>query len=571
MAHSLKLSRRGEMILGIDVGGTHTDAVLFENFTVKKKTKVPTNTANLIDSLLGITDQILKNEDLKKLERVVFSTTICTNAIVQGKADRVGMILACGPGLSPAVLKINDDTHFVSGYMNHRGIEIASVNKEELSGIKDGLKKKGVRHVGIVGKFCTRNPRQELDIRAILNSEFEHISLGHRMSGNLNFRRRTATTYLNASIHTLYSDFVKEIRKFAGPMGLDAPIYILKADGGTFEIGQSVDYPAQTILSGPAASIMGILSLTDCRKDAIAMDIGGTTTDIALFADGAPLLEPLGVTIQGHKTLIRGLKTKSIGLGGDSRVRCEGGALKIGPEREGPAAAFGGPYPTPTDAMIILNLIRTGNRKQAEEAVRAIAGKMNLPLENAAERIFDQSCRMIASTVSEMIEEINNQPVYTIHEYLEGKKILPETLYIVGGPAGPMAPRIGELLHCSPIIPDHAEVANAIGAALARTTAEITLLADTEKKILTIVEEGERISIPAQFGRSEALEVCRKKLRERAVKMGAMDKDIDIEIVEDQEFNMVREYRTTGKNIRIKAQIKPGLLVNTRQEDKKIS
>lgn len=554
------------MIVGIDVGGTHTDAVLFENFTVKKKAKVPTNPANLIDSLFGITDQILKNEDLKKLERVVFSTTICTNAIVQGKADRVGMILACGPGLSPDVLKIDDDTHFVSGYMNHRGVEMTAVNKEELSEIKEDLKKKSIRHVGIVSKFCTRNPRQELDIRDILNSEFEHISLGHRMSGNLNFRRRTATTYLNASIHTLYNRFVKEIHKFTGPMGIDAPIYILKADGGTFEISRSVDYPVQTILSGPAASIMGILSLTDCRKDAIAIDIGGTTTDIALFADGAPLLEPLGVTIEGHKTLIRGLKTKSIGLGGDSRIRYEEGILRIGPEREGPAAAFGGPHPTPTDAMIILNLIRIGNRTKAEEAVRALSEKMNLPVERAAERIFEQSCRMIAAAVNEMIEKINNQPVYTIHEYLEGKKIRPEAFYIVGGPAGPMAPRIGELLHCPPTIPDHAEVANAIGAALARTTAEITLLADTEKKTLTIVEEGERAGISAQFNRHEALEICRKKLRERAVKMGAMDKDIEMEIVEDQEFNMIREYRTTGKNIRIKAQIKPGLLANIRQK-----
>jgi N-methylhydantoinase A/oxoprolinase/acetone carboxylase beta subunit len=88
------------MILGIDVGGTHTDAVLLENFKVKKKTKVPTNQLHLVSSLLGVMDAILRDEDPAKLERVVFSTTISTNAIVQGKTDRVGMIVASGPGLA---------------------------------------------------------------------------------------------------------------------------------------------------------------------------------------------------------------------------------------------------------------------------------------------------------------------------------------------------------------------------------------------------------------------------------------------------------------------------------------
>ena len=103
------------MILGIDVGGTHTDAVLLENFQVRKKTKVPTNQLRLVSSLIGVMDEILRDENPAAIERVVFSTTLSTNAIVQGKTARVGMIVASGPGLAPEDLRVSEDTRFVSG------------------------------------------------------------------------------------------------------------------------------------------------------------------------------------------------------------------------------------------------------------------------------------------------------------------------------------------------------------------------------------------------------------------------------------------------------------------------
>ncbi|NPV04737.1 MAG: hydantoinase/oxoprolinase family protein [Syntrophaceae bacterium] len=549
------------MILGIDVGGTHTDAVLLDNFQVKKKTKVPTNQRHLVSSLIGVMDDILRDEDLSALERVVFSTTLSTNAIVQGKTDRVGMIVASGPGLAPEDLRISEDMRFVSGYVSNRGIEVAPIKKGEVEEAAAGLKASGIAHLGVVCKFSTRNPAHENQIGELVRSGFRHVSLGHRMSGNLNFRRRIATTYLNASVHDLYSRFVDEILEFAARAGIKAPLYILKADGGTFEIRRSAEQPVQTILSGPAASVMGILSLADCAgADAVAVDMGGTTTDIALLADGVPLLEPLGVTIEGHRTLIRGLKTRSLGLGGDSRVRVDDGRLVIGPRREGPAAAFGGPWPTPTDAMIVLGLTRIGDAAKAQTAVAEIAGKLNLPVAEAARAIFEKTCRDIASAVDAMVEEVNNKPVYTIHELLEGKTLRPKRLFIVGGPAGAVASRLGELLGCEAVIPRDAEVANAYGAALARTTAEITLLAETERGSLTIAEEGLEVKIPAHFTRRDILRIGMERLRERARRLGAVEPDIETEIVEDQEFNMVRGFYATGKNIRLKAQVKPGLI-----------
>jgi N-methylhydantoinase A/oxoprolinase/acetone carboxylase beta subunit len=305
---------------------------------------------------------------------------------------------------------------------------------------------------------------------------------------------------------------------------------------------------------------MGILSMANRKEDAIALDIGGTTTDIAVFAEGVPLLEAFGVTIEGYKTLIRGLRTKSIGLGGDSCVRVEQGQLSIGPDREGPAAAFGGPAPTPTDAMIVLGLTDIGERERAQQALVPLAEKLNCSLADAAQQIFDKACRIIVAQVRDVVEDINNQPVYTIHEMLDGKQLQPKILYVVGGPAGPMAPRLGEMLNCPVHIPAHPEVANAIGAALARTTAEVTILADTEQKILAIAEDGFRMAISPRFSREDAIRIGRQKLREKAIRMGAKEEDLEIDVVESQEFNMVNQFYTTGKNIRVKLQVKPGLI-----------
>ena len=245
------------MILGIDVGGTHTDAVLLENFKVKKKTKVLTNQLHLVSSLIGVMDEILRDEDPAAIERVVFSTTISTNAIVQGKIDRVGMIVASGPGLAAEALRVNDDTRFVSGYMSNRGIEVSPVKKGEIAEAVSELKASGVRHLGIVGKFSTRNPAHENEIGEFIRSDFQHVSLGHRMSGNLNFRRRIATTYLNASIFDLYNRFVGEILDFAARTGLRPPSTSSRPTGGPSRSASRLTNPSRRSSRGPRQASWG--------------------------------------------------------------------------------------------------------------------------------------------------------------------------------------------------------------------------------------------------------------------------------------------------------------------------
>lgn len=548
------------MILGIDVGGTHTDSVLIENYAVKKKVKVKTDNANIMASLLLAAQKTILDENIKNIKRIVLSTTISTNAIVQGKTDRVGMILQNGPGLSPQALNPDKDSFLVSGYINHRGISVQPVNEKEIKDIGKYFRQENIHQIGIVGKFSPRNPQQEINIAEILKDKQRNFSLGHRLSGTINFPRRVATTYLNAAVHNIYKRFIQEVHRFLREINMDVPVYILKADGGTILIDQSLLYSALTIHSGPAASIMGILATAGIKEDAVALDIGGTTTDISVFADGIPLLESSGVTIGGRKTLIRGLSTKSIGIGGDSTVRIKNGEIYVGPDREGPAAAMGGVLPTPTDAMIVLGLTSLGNKQKAADAIHVLAAQLNMDTISTAQNILDKTIAIIADNVRMILEEINNKPVYTIHDLLEGKIIKPHTIYVVGGPAAVIAPRLAKLLGYSYKIPEHSEVANAVGAALARTTAEVTVLADTEKGEMIISEEGIIKKIPHNFSSQQAIEAGREALTARAITMGADTNELEIEVTEAQEFNMIRDFYTTGKNIRTKVQIKPGLI-----------
>ncbi|MFO7570956.1 MAG: hydantoinase/oxoprolinase family protein [Smithellaceae bacterium] len=547
------------MILGIDVGGTHTDAVLLDNFHLIAKIKVLTHPDNIMASLLEATRILFEGKNIDQIERIVLSTTISTNAIVQNKTNRVAMVLLSGPGLAPSMLDPGPDAFFARGYINHRGIPVENISSQEITDISDEITGKAIRQIGIVGKFSSRNPQQELDTAELLNNDSRHLSLGHQLSGQLNFPRRIATTYLNAAISDIYGDFASDVRKFIETMKVEIPVYILKADGGTILISESLACPVQTIHSGPAAGIMGILATADIQEDAVALDIGGTTTDISVFAEGAPLLEPSGVTIDGRKTLIRGLYSKSIGIGGDSAVSVQGGKMVIGPERKGPAAALGGQCPTPTDAMVALDIVSFGDKTKAIAALAPLGNRMGMDTQSVAHAIIDQTTAIIADQVRQILTEVNNKPVYTIHELLEGKIIEPKMIYVCGGPSA-LAPYISEKLGLPFTIPEHAEVSNAMGVALARTTAEMTLLADTEKRELIISEEGLVQKISVDCSLDDVVAIGKEKLWKKAVQLGADPRDIIIEVTEAQEFNMIRDFYTTGKNIRVKVQIKPGLI-----------
>ncbi len=549
------------MIIGLDVGGTHTDAVLLSSNGIEKKIKVPTNSADLFNTILSSFTQLLESIDPRIIQRVVISTTLTTNAIVQQNMKPVGMIVSSGPGIDPSSFIDAEHYYCVNGSINHRGREKAPVNTMQIEDIAKKMKKAGIEYVGVVSKFCVRNPSHEILIKRILNKYFKKIFLGHHVSGNLNFPRRIATTHLNTGVFSLHKSFFEAVKKSLEEKGLTAPIQILKADGGTMSLESSMAFPGQTVLSGPAASIMGAVPYAPENQDAIVLDIGGTTTDISFLVNKVPLLEPLGIQRGQYKSLIRSFRTESKGIGGDSMIQVKDNTLVVGPDRQGPAMAFGGPEPTPTDALIVLGLMDEGDKLNAQKGIHKLAKKLELTDIETAEKIFKTCCSIILKKTFEMIDKLNSQPVYTVHEFLEGYKISPSKILLLGGPAKYFAKKIKELYHIETDVVPESSVANAIGAALARTTCEVSLNADTEHGIVTAHEEDFAEPISKSFSDDDLIEMAYTLLNEKAISSGADPENLDeVEVVEFQKFNLVRNFSPRGKILRTKVQVKPGLI-----------
>ena len=353
------------MIIGLDVGGTHTDVVLLGQEGLLRQVKVPTNPSDLFTTVLKGLEKITEGVDLAKINRAVLSTTLATNRIVQNQIPDVGMIVSAGPGMDPALFSTGPHYYTIGGGIDHRGREIAQIDKTQVECAADALERAGIKYIGVVSKFSTRNPEHELDIADQIGSRFEKVFMGHQISGNLNFPRRIATTFLNAAMYPIHKEFFEAVVKSLSEKGLSVPIRILKPDGGNMRFEASIDHPAQTILSGPAASVMGSVAFAPRNEECLVLDIGGTTTDMAVLVNGVPLLDPMGISIGDHKTLIRSLDTVSIGVGGDSAVRVADGRLCIGPDRVGVAMAYGGPIPTPTDAMMLLGIGEGGGYRKS--------------------------------------------------------------------------------------------------------------------------------------------------------------------------------------------------------------
>ncbi|MDZ7833142.1 MAG: hydantoinase/oxoprolinase family protein [Desulfobacterales bacterium] len=559
------------MIIGLDVGGTHTDVVLLGENGLEKQVKVPTDTAALFNTVLTGLEKITENVPADEITHAVLSTTLTTNAIVQGKLSPAGMIVTSGPGIHPEAFRTDENYFIVPGGIDHSGREIEKIDPDKVKAAADQLERSGIRHVGVVGKFSARNPVHERQIAEILGDRFDRVFLGHRISGNFGFPRRIDTTFLNASIYPVHRNFFEAVSHSLKQKGIQVPIHILKADGGTMGFESSIAFPGQSILSGPAASVMGSVAFAPDYTETLILDIGGTSTDMAVLIKGVPLLAPHGVDINQYKTLIRALKTQSIGIGGDSCVRVIDGELKIGPDRTGKAMGYGGSDPTPTDALFVLERSVGGDRGRAIQGIEPIAAQLGLSMEEAAFEIFDKTCREILAGARQMIADINSKPVYTVKEALQGYQVNPDHILVLGGPAAYFAEHFENISSYTVDTVPECQVANAIGTALSRTTCEITLFVDTQKGLATAPEESFSQTVDLHFSRVDAHRMAADLLKQKAVKLGAQTQDIETELLEDLEFNIVRGFRMMGKNLRVKQQIKPGLIHDFKTISKKIA
>jgi hypothetical protein len=222
--------------------------------------------------------------------------------------------------------------------------------------------------------------------------------------------------------------------------------------------------------------------------------------------------------------------------------------------------AYGGPAPTPTDALVVLGTMTDGDRQKSVRGFEPFAKKLNLPVETLAEKVFELTCQHILSAAQTFIQRINTKPVYTVHEMVGGYKVRPATMLVLGGPAAYFAQAFEKMSDFKVRVVPNCKVANAVGAALARTTCEVTLFADTENQIATAPEEDYYERIDHKFNRNDAIHSALGLLKQKALERGADPDFLETEIIEDMEFNMVRGFKTIGKNIRVRVQVKPGLI-----------
>ena len=186
------------------------------------------------------------------------------------------------------------------------------------------------------------------------------------------------------------------------------------------------------------------------------------------------------------------------------------------------------------------------------------------------QKVLDKMADIIKDKVDELLDDINSHPVYTVKELLYGKKIKPRFIQAIGGPAKALAPVLENRFGIPCIYPKIYQAANAVGAALARTTAEITMFVDTAQKTLSVPDLGVFEEVSSTYGLEEARMRALDLIKEQSRLLGAKDDEIKAEIVEASCFNMVRGFYTSGKNIRIRAQTKPGLIYHL-WSDKNVS
>jgi N-methylhydantoinase A/oxoprolinase/acetone carboxylase beta subunit len=539
------------VFIGIDVGGTYTDAVLTDGKKIIGKKKFLTRHDDLLSSLLGALDAVLAGQDTARICRVVLSTTLVTNIIAEKKYPPVALILAPGPGLNPAEYRYDTLTKVVAGAVDYRGREIVPVNPAEIKGAGQEIKNQNYDRAAVVGKFSSRNNKQEIFIKDTLAQAFPdlQVEMGHQVAGQLNYPRRIATTMLNAATKDVFAGFVRSVQDSLQARNITAPVFILKADGGTIPLNSARQAPVETIFSGPAASTMGALCLSPRDQSSVVVDIGGTTTDLALILCGEPLLASKGARVQEYLTHVRSFAVKSVPLGGDSRVIVCEGKVEILPERSGRPYCWGGAGATPTDALRYLGQVDVGDQKRAAEIMAQVARETGMTPGEAAEMIVEKASLIIVRAIEDVFREWEEEPAYRVWQITRNVKFRPDNIVGVGGAANGLIPEVARLLGCRAIIPEHAEVANALGAAVARPTVTVNLRIDTEQGYYATAEDGSTGAVPTggSFTEAQAVRLAEEKLYDLAEKMRVREFVERIEVVRSEVFNLVRGWTAAGK------------------------
>ena len=492
--------------LGIDVGGTNTDAVLIdENLHVVTSIKQHT-TANIYDGILNAVRAVLQQSgvDRKDIRQAMLGTTQCTNAIVERKNLAPIGILRIGAPASRGIplmvdwaedlKKIAVKTAIVGGGFEYDGRELAPFDVAAATEFFEDLKKENVKSVAISCVFSTVRNDHELAAAKLCKEvmgEDVHVSISSEI-GSMGLIERENATILNAALYKVAHSFTEGFAQSLADEGVtNAQIYLSQNDGTLMTMDYARRYPILTIACGPTNSIRGACYLSQL-KNAVVIDVGGTTTDLGVIQNGFPRESGVAVTIGGVRTNFRMPDVVSIGLGGGSIVRQQpDGKVTVGPDSVGyqiteKALCFGGDVCTATDIAVRLGMTELGDKalvagidesfaKKAMAAIRALCEDSIDAMKVSSE---DVDVILVGGGSIVLPEDLAGAKSVTKHEY--------------GG------------------------VANAIGSAISKVSGTYEQLIDYN-----------------ELPRDEALEKARAEAVELAVAAGAIRETVEIVDAED--------------------------------------
>lgn len=374
------------LLLGVDTGGTYTDAVILrDEREVVASAKSLTTRHDLAIGVGGAVRAVLAQSGIvpQDIALASLSTTLATNALVEGQGGRVALILVGfkdrdleAHGLLDA---LKGDPHVVlAGGHNHAGAEAAPLDE---AGLRAFLSEHagGVGGFAVASQFATRNPAHELRVMDLVGQiTGRPVSASHQLSAKLNGPKRAMTAVLNARLIGMIDRLIGRAEETLQDIGIAAPLMVVRGDGALISSAQARERPIETILSGPAASLVGARWLTGADH-ALVSDIGGTTTDVALLKDGRPAIDPAGARVGAFRTMVEAVAMRTSGLGGDSEVHflSEGleGGVRLGPQRLVPVSLIAKAAPEVVHKALDSQLRSTLPSEHDGRFVRAVAGQ----------------------------------------------------------------------------------------------------------------------------------------------------------------------------------------------------
>ncbi|MFR5887759.1 MAG: hydantoinase/oxoprolinase N-terminal domain-containing protein [Oscillospiraceae bacterium] len=492
--------------LGIDVGGTNTDAVLIdENLNVVADIKCPT-TGDIYDGILAALRTVLAQSgvDRSQIKQAMLGTTQCTNAIVERKnLAPIGILRIGAPatlGIPPMVDWAEDISRIavgsavIGGGFEYDGKHLAPFDAEAAKKFFLEMKEKGVKSIAISCVFSTVRNDHELEAAALCREvmgEDVHVSISSEI-GSMGLIERENATILNAALWKVAERFTEGFAQSLADEGItNADVYLSQNDGTLMTMEHARRYPILTVACGPTNSIRGASYLSSLQN-AIVIDVGGTTTDLGVIQNGFPRESSVAVTIGGVRTNFRMPDVVSIGLGGGSIVREHAdGSVTVGPDSVGyeitsKALVFGGDTLTATDVAVRLGMFELGDPSKVAHIPEELAKKA---LEAIGTLVEDAIDSMKVSSADSDVILVGG-----------GSIVLPEKL---AGAA-------------DVVKPDHFGCANAIGSAISKVSG-------TFEKLINYDE------IP----RDKALEQAKAEAVDLAVAAGAIRETVEIIEVED--------------------------------------